>query len=324
MPQTHIRFDWAIKKLLRNKANHVVLAGFLSELLGKQIKIQSILESESNQQAEDDKLNRVDILAENDQGELILIEVQNNTEQDYFHRMLYGTAKLITEFLEKGEPYGKVKKVYSVNVVYFSLGQGDDYIYQGKLDFRGLHLEDSLGLSIRQKKLFNIEEVYEIFPEYYVIKVNNFNDVAKDTLDEWIYFLKKSQIKEEFTAQGLAEAKENLLVDSLSEEERANYLRFMENRRYEISIIESSRSEGRLDGLEEGIEKGIKEGRQQGIKEGIEQGIKEGIEQGIKEGMQQGKQLQNINIARTFKLKGIDIETIAEATGLSRTEIEEL
>ncbi|NER51257.1 MAG: hypothetical protein F6J92_32230, partial [Symploca sp. SIO1A3] len=205
-------------------------------------------------------------------------------------------------------PYGKVKKVYSVNVVYFSLGQGDDYIYQGKLDFRGLHLEDRLGLSLKQQQLFNIEEVYEIFPEYYVIKVNNFNDVAKNTLDEWIYFLKRSQIKEEFTALGLAEAKENLLVDSLSEEERANYLRFMENRRYEISIIESSRSEGRLDGLAEG--------RQQGIKEGIEQGIKEGIEQ--------GKQLQNINIARTFKLKGIDIETIAEATGLSRTEIEEL
>ncbi len=316
MPQTYIRFDWAIKKLLRNKANHVVLAGFLSELLGKQIKIQSILESESNQQAEDDKLNRVDILAENDQGELILIEVQNNTEQDYFHRMLYGTAKLITDFLEKGEPYGKVKKVYSVNVVYFSLGQGDDYIYQGKLDFRGLHLEDSLESSIRQKKLFNIQEVSEIFPEYYVIKVNNFNDVAKNTLDEWIYFLKRSQIKEEFTAQGLAEAKENLLVDSLSEEERASYLRFMENRRYEISIIESSRSEGRLDGLEEG--------RSKGIKEGMEKGIKEGMEKGIKEGMEQGKQQEKVNIARTFKQKGIDIKTIAEATGLTREEIEEL
>jgi len=267
MPQTHIRFDWAIKKLLRNKANYVVLAGFLSELLGKQIKIQSILESESNQQEEDDKLNRVDILAENDQGELILVEVQNNTEQDYFHRMLYGTAKLITDFLEKGEPYSKVKKVYSVNVVYFSLGQGSDYIYQGKLDFRGLHLEDTLGPSLKQQKLFNIQAVSEIFPEYYVIK-------------------------EEFTAQGLAEAKANLLVDSLSEEERANYLRFMENRRYEISIIESSRSEGRLEGLEEGIE--------------------------------QGKQQEKINIARTFKHKGIDLETIAEATRLTRKEIEEL
>jgi len=292
MPQTHIRFDWAIKKLLRNKANYGVLAGFLSELLGKPIQIQSILEGESNQQTEDDKLNRVDILAENDQGELILIEVQNNTEQDYFHRMLYGTARLITDFLEKGQPYGKVKKVYSVNVVYFSLGQGDDYIYKGTLDFRGLHLEDELGLSINQQKLFNIQDVYEIFPEYYVIKVNNFNDVAKTTLDEWIYFLKKSQIKEEFTAQGLAEAKENLLVDSLSEEERANYLRFMENRRYEVSLIEGSRSEGRLEGIEEGIE--------------------------------QGKQQEKINIARILKQKGTDIDTITEATGFTRKEIEEL
>jgi len=292
MPQTHIRFDWAIKKLLRNKANYGVLAGFLSELLRKPIAIQSILEGESNQQAEEDKLNRVDILAENDQGELILIEVQNSTEQDYFHRMLYGTSRLITDFLEKGEPYGNVKKVYSVNIVYFSLGQGDDYIYQGTLEFRGLHLEDKLGLSINQKKLFNIQEVYEIFPEYYVIKVNNFNEVAKDTLDEWIYFLKKSQIKDEFTAQGLAEAKENLLVDSLSEAERANYLRFMENRRYEISLIESSRSEGRLEGLEEGME--------------------------------QGKQQEKINIARLLKQQGTDLDTITAATGLTREEIEEL
>ncbi len=296
MPQTHIRFDWAIKKLLRNKANYGVLAGFLSELLRKPIAIQSILEGESNQQDEADKLNRVDILAENDQGELILIEVQNSTEQDYFHRMLYGTSRLITDFLEKGEPYGNVKKVYSVNIVYFSLGQGDDYIYQGTLEFRGLHLEDKLGLSINQRKLFNIQEVYEIFPEYYVIKVNNFNEVAKDTLDEWIYFLKKSQIKDEFTAQGLAEAKENLLVDSLSEAERANYLRFMENRRYEISLIESSRSEGRLEGLEEGL----------------------------KEGMEQGKQQEKINIARILKQQGTDLDTITAATGLTREEIEEL
>ncbi|NES01056.1 MAG: Rpn family recombination-promoting nuclease/putative transposase [Symploca sp. SIO1B1] len=292
MSQTHIRFDWAIKKLFRNKANHVVLEGFLSELLDKQIQIQSILESESNQQTEDDKLNRVDIVAENDQGELILIEVQNSTEQDYFHRMLYGTAKLITDFLEKGEPYSKVKKVYSVNVVYFSLGQGADYIYKGKLEFRGLHLEDKLKPSINQEKLFKIKEIYEIYPEYYVIKVNNFNDVAKNTLDEWIYFLKKSQIKEEFTAQGLTEAKENLLVDSLRVEERANYLRYMENRRYEISIIEGSRSEGRLEGRLEGIE--------------------------------EGKSQEKINIARALKQKGSDFDTIAAVTGLSREEIEEL
>jgi hypothetical protein len=62
LPQTLIRFDWAIKRLLRNKANFTVLEGFLSELFYDDIKINKILESESNQESADDKFNRVDIL----------------------------------------------------------------------------------------------------------------------------------------------------------------------------------------------------------------------------------------------------------------------
>ncbi|MGB3694903.1 MAG: PD-(D/E)XK nuclease family transposase [Spirulinaceae cyanobacterium] len=72
MPNTHIRFDWAIKKLLRNKANYVVLEGFLSELLHQELTIKTLLESEGNQQTQEDKTNRVDILAETGEGELIL------------------------------------------------------------------------------------------------------------------------------------------------------------------------------------------------------------------------------------------------------------
>ena len=71
------------------------------------------------------------MLAENSKGELVIIEVQNNRELDYFHRMLYGTSKAITEYMNQGDPYAKVKKVYSVNIVYFDLGQGDDYVYHG-------------------------------------------------------------------------------------------------------------------------------------------------------------------------------------------------
>ena len=92
-----IRFDWAIKRLLRNKANFVVLEGFLTVLLGEKIKICHLLESEGNQEDPDDKFNRVDLLAEDSKGELILIEVQNNNEYAYFQRMLFGTSKLITE-----------------------------------------------------------------------------------------------------------------------------------------------------------------------------------------------------------------------------------
>ena len=103
MPRKLVSFDWAMKKILRQKANFVILEGFLSELLKFDVRIEEILESEANQDTEDDKFNRVDLLAKNENGELILIEVQHNSEIDYFHRMLYGASKLICEYISKGE-----------------------------------------------------------------------------------------------------------------------------------------------------------------------------------------------------------------------------
>ena len=82
----YIRFDWAIKRLLRQKANFGVLEGFLTVFLGEQIKIEEILESEGNQQDADDKFNRVDIKAKNTKGDIILIEIQNTRELYYLWR----------------------------------------------------------------------------------------------------------------------------------------------------------------------------------------------------------------------------------------------
>lgn len=59
--ENYIMFDWAMERLLRNKANYAVLEGFLSSLIGKKFKIDKFLESESNQEYEEDKYNRVDI-----------------------------------------------------------------------------------------------------------------------------------------------------------------------------------------------------------------------------------------------------------------------
>ena len=67
MPQKRklISFDWAIKKILRSKANFEILEGFLSELLYEDIKIIEILESETNQEEKSDKLTRVDLKVKN-------------------------------------------------------------------------------------------------------------------------------------------------------------------------------------------------------------------------------------------------------------------
>ena len=196
-----ISFDWALKRLLRSKANFGILEGFLSELLRDDIKIVEVLESETNKEGATDKHNRVDLKVRNARDELLLIEVQYEREWDYLQRILFATSKTLVEHLNEGEPYAAVPKVISVNILYFDLGEGEDYVYVGRTSFRGLHNEDALALSPQQQALFpERTEAGELFPEYYLIKVNQFDDTARDRLDEWIYFLKNEEIKDEIAS----------------------------------------------------------------------------------------------------------------------------
>jgi predicted transposase/invertase (TIGR01784 family) len=231
MAKKLIRFDWAMKKMLRHKANFDILEGFLSELLGEEIKIKQILDSESNKETEDDKYNRVDILVENSKGELVIIEVQNSKEYDYFQRMLFGAAKAITEHIKEGQPYAEVKKVISITIAYFDLGQGKDYVYHGTTVFKGIHKNDILTLADKQIELYKKSSVHEIFPEFWVIKVGKFGNRVKDKLDEWIYFFKNAEIKADFSAKGLKEASERLDEMKLNEKDAKEYKRYLKGLR---------------------------------------------------------------------------------------------
>ena len=227
MAKKLVRFDWAMKKMLRHKANFDILEGFLSELLGEDVKIKQVLDSESNKETEDDKFNRVDILVENEKGELVIIEVQNTQEHDYFHRMLYGASKAITEHIKEGSAYANVKKVISITIAYFDLGQGKDYVYHGTNVFKGIHKGDILGLSDKQMEAYQKKSVHEIYPEYWVIKTGKFKNRINDGLDEWIYFLKNAEIKPTFSAKGLKEANEKLDTMKLPEKERKAYDKYL-------------------------------------------------------------------------------------------------
>jgi predicted transposase/invertase (TIGR01784 family) len=288
MSKKLIRFDWAVKKLLRNKANFVVLEGFLSELLFEDVKIQKILESETNQDTDEDKYNRVDILTQNLRNELIIIEIQNTYEIDYFHRMAYGASKVLSENLSLGQPYSKIKKVISINIVYFDLGQGKDYVYKGTTNFQGLHEKDILQLSSKQKEAFAKRDVSDVFPEYYLIKVNQFNDLAKDTLDEWIYFLKNSEVKDEFKAKGLAEAKEVLDIMRLDKEQQYGYNRYLDYLHVKASEAFSLQLEA-----EENVRK-------------------------------DEKHKNSLELAKTMLTDGEPMEKILRYTGLTAAQIEQL
>ena len=283
-----IRFDWAMKRLLKNKANFCVLEGFLTTLLGEKIVIQKLLESESNQEDEFDKYNRVDILAEDSKGELFLIEIQNNSEYAYFQRMLFGTSKLVTEYIERGDNYDKVRKVYSVNIVYFELGHGKDYVYHGKTEFRGIHTNDLLELTPFQKQTFKADTVSQLYPEYYILKVNGFNQVAKSPLEEWIYYLNTGEIPSNATAPGLDEARQKLKLTMMTRDELSAYYRHLDNIVILRNNIITEREEGRAEGRAEGAMN------------------------------------KAIEAARFLKASGSPIALIMGATGLTKEEIDNI
>ena len=282
----YIRFDWAMKRLLRNKANFSVLEGFLTTLLNEKIVIQKLLESESNQEDEFDKYNRVDMLAENSKGELILIEVQNNNEYAYFQRMLFGTSKLVTEYINRGEGYDKVRKIYSVNIVYFSLGNG-------KTEFRGIHQHDILELTPFQKQTFKVDTVSQLYPEYYILKVNDFNQIAKSPLEEWIYYLNTGDIPDSATAPGLDEARSRLKLDRMNKAELDAYYRHLDNIVILRDNIFTERAEGRAEGCEEGRE----------------------------EGREEGKRKEQIKIARQMMSDGMPMDVVFRYTGISEKDL---
>ncbi len=294
--KNYIRFDWAMKRMLRNKASFVILEGFLTTLLERKIIIKELLDSESNAEEEYSKTNRVDILAEDEDGKLILIEVQNNAETSYFQRILFGTSKLITQYMQRGQGYDKVRKVYSINIIYFPLGSGNDTVYHGRTEFRGIHTGELLKLSPLQAKTFGGSMPADLYPEYYILKVNDFNKFSLVPLDQWIYFLNTSCIPDEANAPGLPEARQQLVVDNMSKENLEAYYRHLDDAVILRDNIETVRNEGRREGLAEGRQEGLSEGRQE----------------------------ERRANALKMKQKGIPLDVIAEITGMEENEIMQL
>ena len=292
----YIRFDWAIKRLLRQKANFDVLNGFLTVVLREEVRILEILESESNQESASDKFNRVDIKALNSKGEIIIVEIQNTREVHYLERILYGVAKAITEHISLGEGYQKVKKVYSISIIYFDLGVGTDYFYHGQNHFTGVHTGDRLRINMRDRDAVITRLPAEIFPEYILIRVNEFDKVATTPLDEWIKYLKDGTIRPDTTTPGLREAREKLKYYSMSSQERHAYDEHLNVIMIQNDVLDTAKWEGRIEGLAEGKA----EGKAERIAEALRQ------------------------TAVNMKRMGIETTGIAKCTGLSVEEIESL
>ena len=297
-----IRFDWAMKYILRDKANFDVLEGFLSNLLNEEIKVEDILESASNPEKENRKFNCVDLKCKDSLGRQIIIEVQNQREVDYFQRILWGTSKVVVESLHLGSPYKDVAKVISISILYYPLRMDEqnnkDFIYHGTTEMYGIHNREPL---ILHGKIVKGEETSiltssKIFPEYYMIYVEKFEDEINEAVDEWIYFFKHGKILDTFKSPGILLAAQKLDYLAMNEEERLVYEDYMAYISREIGIMESAAEDGEL----------------------------RGIVKGRAEGRAEGERIAQEKMAKNLLAMGMKIEDIVKASGLSIEDINRL
>ena len=152
----------------------------------------------------------------------------------------------------------------------------------------------------------------DVFPEYYIVRVNEFNDVARTPLEEWLDYLKNNRIKDDTCTPGLKEARQRLLYMTMADTDRKAYLAHMDNLRVQKDVLDTAK----LEGLTEGRAEGRAEGHAEGLAEGRAEGLAEGIEKGIAK--------EKIAIANNMKSAGLDVQSIMQFTGLTQEQIDRL
>jgi hypothetical protein len=326
-----VRFDWAMKYMLRNKANYDIVEGFLCALLeDNDLKVIEILESESNKEDEDDKFNRVDVLVKDSQGRNIIIEIQNSRESDYLYRVLYGVSKNIAQSIESGQAYKNISKVITVNVLYFNLGIGEDYLYYGSTEFVGMTTNERISKdNERLKKLIPEGASYnpvEIYPEYYLIQVEKYKNIVSRAIDEWIYWFKNEQVREDSKSKNIKKVREKLAILKMSQEERVEYEKYLEKLASERDILRTAYEDGRKKTLKELMPIIEQERKEKAEAKRKEAEAKRKAEQERKEKEQaiQREKEAMIKLAKKMKKYGETIEDIMKETGLSDKEIEKL
>jgi len=90
-----------------------------------------------------------------------------------------------------------------------------------------------------------------VFPEYFLIPLRHFTDVARDNLDQWVYAFKNNEVLDEFTAPGIGVLKEKLDYLKMDERERRRFEAYIDRIRSGWGMIANARQEGLAEGREE-------------------------------------------------------------------------
>ena len=301
--KTLVFFDYAIKFLLKDRSGYEIVEGFISSLLQSEgygpVKIKTLLESESNREEGSLKKSVADVVVEDEQGNNYIVEIERSFTETFIHKACFNSSRLIVDSVKGGADFSTIKKIFHITILYFEWNQMKTPVYHAQMVANEVGSRTPLDLEFFDTK-GNKFEVHNVFPEFFFICVPLFNDVIKQELDEWLYVMKNSEIKDDFKSPYMKQVEERLSILKMNQEERYAYIKYGKEACSQRDAFTAAEEKGR--------EKGREEGREEGLEEGLERGKKE----------------EKYSIARNMLTIHIPPAKIAETTGLSVEEIEKL
>ncbi|MDR0616357.1 MAG: Rpn family recombination-promoting nuclease/putative transposase [Synergistaceae bacterium] len=338
--------DRFAKYLLAGPKSKPILLDFINGalLLDEADKIADleVLSGELVQDAASMKLSVLDVSARLADGRTVDIEIQIVNRHDFRKRSPFYWAMRHVKKLESGMVYALLKPTITICLLAFDLLEEEE-AYRNSYGIRN----DKSGNRL-------CEDMQIIYLELPKFRRHLGKDCPKTGLERWLLYFsneegeRMNKASEESTALAAARemeavfwadsaekemyfAHQRLLMDAYSDEHTHEVLLEQEREKAEkmaAAAAQHALQEGLQKGLEEGLEKGLQKGLAKGLEEGLEKGLEEGLQKGLEKGLEEGleKGLEEglTKVARNLLKKGIDINLIIEATGLSREDIDKL
>lgn len=287
MEKPLISFDFAIKYLLKNKGDYDIIEGFISALFASQgyppIKINALLDTESNKETLELKKSIADLVVEDEEGNKYIVEIERSYTPHFIHKACFNSSRLVVDGIYGNQDYTTIKKIFHISLLYFSTKEMLKPIYHGKTIVHEVDTKHPVDVRIANEGLV-IFNTPNVFPEYFFISVPMFDDIINTEIDEWLYVMKHSDIKQSFKSPYMTKVAERLAVIKMSAAERNEYIYYQKQSVHSQDILQAAETKGKAEGRTE----------------------------------------EKTEIALNLLRQNLPLDVISSATGLSRDELNEL
>lgn len=237
-----------------------------------------------------------DLYCETADGEKIIIELQKVSQRYFKDRSIYNASFPIQEQGPVGEDWNyQLPKIITIAIMDFRF----DDTHPEKLAHYVKLIETKTGEVFYDKLTFVYVEM---------AKFNKSEAQLSGYFDKWLYLLKNLNKFKEIPVSLQERVFKKIItiaeLINLNKEEMTAYEANLKDRRDWKNVVAYAEEQAMQRGLEKGIEKGL------------ERGVQDGLQKGIREG--------KISVARAMLRKNMSVENMAEITGLSVDEIQNL